>query len=426
MFDLAEKRDSERGRALLISAYQHQSEEDYHQEMLEELDELVCTCGAEVVGRMAIRVRGNHPRLLVGKGKAEEVVNHSRELGADVLIFDESLSPAQQRNWERLAGIRIMDRQEVILTIFGNRASTKEAELQIELAQAAYMLPRMKNLWTHLDRQRGVVGLRGGEGEKQIEIDNRLLRRRIAQLKRELKKVQKQRAQQRKRRQTVPIPNAAIVGYTNAGKSLLLNQLTNADVLVEDKLFATLDPTTRRIELENQQVMLVTDTVGFVRNLPHDLVEAFKATLEEAVLANFLIHVVDINNSSLLDHMETTMDVLKEIGAGGQEVIVAFNKIDIAEAHLVRRMRHEFPDAMFISAKTGDGIEDLIARVTEIIDEYMGSVRLLLPMDRFDLLAMLHRIGNVLEEVYEEDGIHLKATIPLKSRHELEKYIIAD
>ncbi len=424
MFDLVEKEKSERYRAVLVAVYHHQQEESHAREMLDELAELADTAGVEVLDSLPIRVRGQQARYMLGSGRAQDVVERCRELDANLVVFDDSLSPAQQRNWEQLAGIRVMDRQEVILGIFADRATTREAELQIELAQAEFMLPRMKNAWTHLDRQRGVRGLRGGEGEKQIEIDSRLLRRRIAQLKRELKKVTKQRAQQRKRRQNVPVPNAAIVGYTNAGKSSLLNRLTEAEVLVEDKLFATLDPTTRRIQLSNQQTLLLTDTVGFVRKLPHGLVEAFKATLEEAVIADFLIHVVDINSPSKEEYIQTTDEVLEEIGAGGKETIIVFNKIDCAEPYIIRRLRHEYPDAIFISAVTGKGIDELIERATVILDDKMSAVELVLPLDKFDVLAMIHRRGNILEEEYEEDGIYITASVPEKCRHEIEKYLV--
>ena len=425
MFDLAERAEEQKGHAILVAIYSHQQEREHCMEMLAELRELTNTCGPEVLEELPIRVRGRHPRLLLSKGKAEEVIMRAKEVDADLLIFDENLTPAQQRNWEKATGIRVMDRQEVILTIFGNRASTREAELQIALAQAEYMLPRLKNLWTHFDRQRAVVGLRGGEGEKQIEIDSRLLRRRITQLKAELKKVQKQREQQRKKRQSVPVPNAAIVGYTNAGKSSLLNLLTNAGVLAEDKLFATLDPTTRRIELPNNQPLLLTDTVGFIRNLPHDLVEAFKATLEEAVIASFLIHVVDITSESFNDHMKTTMEVLAEIGAGGKEMIVVFNKIDLAEPYLVRRLRHSHPDAIFVSAKTGEGVDSLLERMAEHLEDNLSRVEVKLPHHRSDIIAMLHRHGTVDEEEYEDDGVRVSATIPHKYMRELEKFVTA-
>ena len=267
------------------------------------------------------------------------------------------------------------------------------------------------------------MGLRGGEGEKQIEIDGRLLRKSISKLKQELKSVRKQRAEQRKRRQKTTIPNAAIVGYTNAGKSMLLNLLTGSKVLVEDKLFATLDPTTRKIVLPNNQSVLVTDTVGFIRKLPHNLVEAFKATLEEAVLSQFLIHVVDINSSNIEEYMQTTEDVLAEIGTGKKESILVFNKVDIAEPYLLRRLRHEYPAAIFMSAKTGEGLEDLHERMVDISGESLKEMTLFIPLDKFDVLALIHRVGHVLSEQYEDDGAYVTASIPGNCQHELEPFL---
>ncbi len=411
-------------RALLVAVHNHQQQEAHTLEMLGELTELAQSSGLEVVDRMTVRVRGPQSRLLMGKGKAEEVAARCRELEVELLVFDDSLNPGQQRNWEELAKIPVIDRQEVILDIFGQRASTREAELQIELARAEYLLPRLKRAWTHLHRQPGAVGVRGGEGEKQLEIDNRLLRRRITKLKSELKKVRKRRAEQRKKRQGVPVANAAIVGYTNCGKSSLLNLLTKAEATVGNKLFATLDPTTRRLKLPNKQTLLLTDTVGFVRKLPHNLVEAFKATLEEAALADFLVHMVDVNSLSADEHMQTTLEVLEEIGAGGKESIVVFNKIDLAEAYLLRRRRRRYPAAEFISAKTGEGIESLVGRLSAIVAGSLKAMKLHLPLDKYAVLAFLHRTGHVLEETYEDDGIYVTASVPGKCRRGLEKYLV--
>ncbi len=424
MQNLIETQKYEPDRAYLVAVFERPDEEQHCREMLDELEELVRTSGGEIVGKRPVKIRQPQARLLLGRGKAEEIVAEAGQAGANLIVFDDNLSPTQQRNWEQLGQLRTVDRQEVILGIFADRASTREAELQIELAQAEYMLPRLKRAWTHLNRQRGGVGVRGGEGEKQIEIDSRLLRRRIAKLKQELKKVRKQRAEQRKKRQSVPMPNAAIVGYTNAGKSMLLNRLTEADVLVEDKLFATLDPTTRRVSLPDNQTLLLTDTVGFVRKLPHDLVEAFKATLEEAVMADFLVHVVDITSVGNLERMQTTREVLAEIGAAGKESLIVFNKIDIADDHLVRRARRDNPDALFISAKTGEGIDALVARMADILDANLGALHLCLPPDKYDVLAYLHRAGKVLEQAYESDGIYVTAAVPAKIRSDLEKYVV--
>ena len=412
-------------RAFLVATYQDVRDAARARELLAELQELTRSCGAVVAGELVVHLREPHPRLLVGTGKADEIAARCRELDANVVVFDDALSPAQQRNWEEVAGLRALDRHEVILQIFADRASTREAELQIQLAQAEYLLPRLRNAWRHLSRQQGGLGIRGGEGEKQLEIDHRLLRRSIVGLKAELEKVRKQRAEQRKRRQGVPVPSAAIVGYTNVGKSLLLNQLTGARVLVADKLFATLDPTTRRLALPNHRTLLLTDTVGFVRKLPHLLVEAFKATLEEAVLADLLLHVVDITSPSFAEQLATTQEVLAEIGAGGKEALVVFNKIDLADDFLVRRLRHEYPPAVFVSARTGAGFDTLLDRLSEIVNRHLGELRLRLPPDKYAVLAFLHRAGNVREERFEDDGIYVTVAVPAKYRHELEKYVIS-
>ena len=290
MFEIKEKPKMVE-RALLVSAYTKTDERLDAQSLLEELEELVNTLGVPVIERLLVFHRENHANLLLGSGKAQEIADVVKELGIDVLIFDNELSPAQQRNWETLSGVVVIDRQEVILDIFGKRAQTREARLQVELAQLEYSMPRLTRAWSHLGQQGGGIGAKG-EGESQLEQDKRRIRGQIDRLKRDLDAVRRQRATQRKDRKREPVPNAAIVGYTNAGKSSLLKRLTGADVLVEDKLFATLDTTTRKISLPNKQPLLLTDTVGFVRKLPHRLIEAFNATLEEAVMADFLIHLV--------------------------------------------------------------------------------------------------------------------------------------
>ncbi|MEM1296334.1 MAG: GTPase HflX, partial [Verrucomicrobiota bacterium] len=297
MFEVREKPEMVE-RALLVGVYFDKREESMAESLLVELNELVDTLGIGVVERELFYVRDQNKAYLMGVGKKDEVIDMVRDLKCDCIVFDNQLSPMQQKTWEAEAGVTVIDREEVILDIFAMRAQTREAQLQVELARMQYALPRMAKMWSHLDRQgggsgggKGGAGAARGEGEKQIEVDRRLARERIGRAKAELEVVRKQRATQRKERESNPIPHAAIVGYTNAGKSSLLNCLSGSEVLAKDMLFATLDTTTRRIELPDGQPLLVTDTVGFVRNLPHRLVEAFKATLEEALLADFLVHV---------------------------------------------------------------------------------------------------------------------------------------
>lgn len=399
-------------RALLVGAYIQANKKAEAQSLLEELEELVDTLGIPIVSRELISYRENHARYLIGAGKAQEIVDRAKELECDVLIFDNELSPSQQRNWEKLAGVTVADRQEIILDIFGARAQTREARIQVDLARMQYSLPRLTRAWSHLGQQGGGIGAKG-EGESQLEQDKRKIRLQIDRLKRELIEVRRARATQRKDRKRAPVPNAAIVGYTNVGKSSLLRRLTGADVLVENKLFATLDTTTRKIALPNKQPLLLTDTVGFIRKLPHQLVEAFNATLEEAALADFLIHVLDASQEEVMEFYNTTMRVLGDLGADTKQMLVAFNKVDkVTDPHTVSALRRHFPDAVFVSVQTGDGMDELVERISEFVARGTMTVELRLPSARADLLARLHRDGTVREVQYEEEWTRVVATIP--------------
>lgn len=411
-------------RALLIGAYREASARDEAQSLLEELEELVRTMGVPIAESMLVHHREAHARYLLGSGKAEEIAQLAETLGCGVIVFDNELSPSQQRNWEKLTSRAVIDRQEVILDIFGQRAQSREARLQVELAQAEYALPRLTRAWTHLVRQGGGIGGRG-EGESQLEQDKRRLRGTIDRLRRELAAVRSARATQRKDRQRTPVPNAAVVGYTNAGKSSLLRRLTGADVLVEDKLFATLDTTTRRIDLPNKQPLLLTDTVGFVRRLPHDLVEAFNATLEESVLADFLIHVVDASQPEAIDFLNTTDRVLGELGAGDKPKLVVFNKIDrVTDPAVLANLRRHFADAVFISVHTGQGMDELIARLGEWVANAGTTREFRIPANAGALIARLHREAQVHEMEYLPDQIRVVATIPARLREALAEFIV--
>lgn len=406
-------------RALLVGAYIQADLKAEAQNLLEELAELVNTLGIPIVGRQLISYRENHARYLIGSGKAQEVVDRAKELECDVLIFDNELSPSQQRNWEELAGITVADRQEIILDIFGARAHTREARIQVDLARMQYSLPRLTRAWSHLGQQGGGIGTKG-EGESQLEQDKRKIRLQIDRLKRELEEVRRARATQRKDRKRAPVPNAAIVGYTNVGKSSLLRRLTGADVLVENKLFATLDTTTRKIALPNKQPLLLTDTVGFVRKLPHQLVEAFNATLEEAALADFLIHLLDASQEQVMTFHNTTMRVLSQLGADTKQMLVVFNKVDkVTDPHALSALRRHFPDAVFISVQSGEGMDQLIDRISDFVARGTITVQLRLPPERADLLARLHREGSVRDLGYDGEFTEAVATIPAQS---LENY----
>ena len=413
-------------KALLVSAYERPSERTSADNLLSELGELVDTLGVPVAGKMLVHMRETHPRLLIGSGKAQEIADHIRAEGLDALIFDNELSPSQQRNWETLTGVTVLDRQEVILDIFAQRAQTHEARLQIELARMEYALPRLTRAWGHLVRQGGGIGAKG-EGESQLEQDKRRIRVHILRLKRELEEVRSARSTRRKDRKRAPVPNAAIVGYTNAGKSSLLRRLTGADVLIEDKLFATLDTTTRKVALPNHQPLLLTDTVGFVRRLPHRLVEAFRATLEESVLSDFLIHVLDASQPEVLDFYETTVKVLGDLGAEAKEMLVVFNKIDqVSDATCLEPLRRQFPGAHFISVHTGEGIPELLEHMAEKVSLGTQVWRLEIPLSEGERLAKLHRICKVLDLNYGDASAKVTAAIPQRLLAEYRPFMVED
>ena len=414
MFEIRSK-DKMVERALLVGAYIDADKKPEAQSLLEELEELVDTLGIPVVERKLISHRENHARYLIGSGKAQEIVDFAKANECDVLIFDNELTPSQQRNWEELAGMTVADRQEIILDIFGARAQTREARIQVDLARMQYSLPRLTRAWSHLGQQGGGIGAKG-EGESQLEQDKRKIRLQIDRLKRELEQVRRARATQRKDRKRAPVPNAAIVGYTNVGKSSLLRRLTGAEVLIENKLFATLDTTTRKIALPNKQPLLLTDTVGFVRKLPHQLVEAFNATLEEAALSDFLIHVLDASQTEVMEFYNTTMRVLGDLGADTKQMLVVFNKIDkVEEADELAALRRHFPDAVFVSVKTGQGMEELVERISEFVARGTMTIELRLPAARADLLARMHREGTVHDVEYEGEFTRVIAAISTRS-----------
>ena len=413
-------------RAILVGVLDTQSDASEMEEHLLELEDLVNNLGLKVIDKVVVKLKTPSSKYYIGTGKAEEISQMMREFEADCLVFDNNLSPSQQRNWEALTKSCVIDRQEVILDIFADRASTKEAMLQVALARMEYALPRLTRAWMHLSRQRGGNTGARGEGEKQIEVDRRMVKTSISTLQKELKEVRLQRDTQRKSRTRREIPHAAIVGYTNAGKSSLLNKLTGSAVLVEDKLFATLDPTTRKIILPNKVQLLLTDTVGFIRNLPHTLVEAFKSTLEEAVLADFLVLVLDISNPHVEDHWETTLSVLKELGAEDKNIITVFNKIDMQRDPVtLARIKSLFPGAVYVSAVTGAGIDELLSRISRFVSDRIRLLHLKLPPTRHDLAAMIHANGNILESEYDDEG-NLLLTINIAQGYEkkLADYIV--
>ena len=429
MFEVREKPDMVE-KAMLVGFCFDKSEEPETRALLLELEELVDTLGIGVVGMELVRIRDGNKRFICGTGKADELVELARARGCDCIVFDNEISPMQQRNWEGLADMTVIDREEVILDIFAKRARTKEARLQVELARMQYALPRMARMWGHLDREGGGGGSGGdggasrGMGEMQVEVDRRLARKKISHIKGELEAVRRQRATQRKERQRSDTATAAIVGYTNAGKSTLLNKLSGADVFEADMLFATLDPTTRRIELEDGQDLLLSDTVGFVRNLPHRLVESFKATLEEAIIADFLIHVLDASSHEIVEHYDTTRKVLAELGADDKRVIIVLNKIDRVESDVtLMGLRAEFPGAMEISSITGEGLEELTSRFTDYLTDRVKRQTYRIPQSRGDLTGLIHREGKVLETEYEGNDVLLTAIVPKALEGQLAEFV---
>jgi GTP-binding protein HflX len=392
------------------------------EESLAELAQLARTAGLVVVGQATQRLERPNPATFIGKGKLEEVVLQVEETAADVVVFDDELSPRHQRELEKELGeeIKLLDRTALILDIFAQHASTREGALQVELAQYEYRLPRLTRAWTHLARQAGGraggvmggVGVRG-PGETQLETDRRVIGQRIAHLKRELEDVRAHRSRYRVRRRRKGIPVVAIVGYTNAGKSTLLNALADADVLVEDKLFATLDPTTRRVQLPSGGLALFTDTVGFIQKLPTQLVAAFRATLEEVTEADLLLHVVDVAHAQAERQAEAVFEALEDIGAAGKPILGVLNKIDrLPDPGAAFSLVPGFSDGVAISALTGMGLDGLLARVEEELEEQMVRLEVLIPYDLGELVDLYHRRGLIEQEEHTEVGTRIAGRLP--------------
>ena len=397
------------------------------QESLEELTELAVTAGATVVGTGIQKLQTPVAATFIGPGKAGEFADRCRVENIDTVIFDDELSPAQSRNLEKIFVGKVLDRTALILDIFAQRARTREGKLQIELAQLQHLLPRLTRFWGHLSRQKGGIGMRGGEGESQLESDRRKTKERIEKIEDELDVVRRQRQTQRRGRLRNLWPLASIVGYTNAGKSTLLNTLTGASVLAEDKLFATLDPTTRRLRLPGNQNVLLSDTVGFIRKLPHGLVEAFKATLEEVVQADLLLHVVDLSHEQAEEQILAVNRVLEEIGAAGKPTIMVFNKIDrFTERSVLNRWHEMFPNSVAISAKTQEGLPALLAELGSQIRPLREFVELSVPHSESAVMARLHAVAQVVEKDYEGETARFKARIPPHLHAEFAPFILQE
>lgn len=397
-------------------------------ESLDELSELATSAGGQVTGDGVQKLATPCAATYLGKGKAEEFAEICRKADVDTVIFDDELTPAQSRNLEKAFNCKILDRTALILDIFAQRARTREGKLQIELAQLQHLLPRLTRFWGHLSRQKGGIGMRGGEGETQLETDRRRVQDRIARIAGELEIVRRQRSTQRHGRQRNHWALASIVGYTNAGKSTLLNLLTGADVVAEDKLFATLDPTTRRLRLPTNQNVLLTDTVGFIRKLPHGLVEAFKATLEEVVQADLLLHVVDVSHPQAEDQIQAVDAVLKEIGAEGKPTLMVFNKIDCLSGNreVLGRFLERHPHGVAVSAANGEGIPSLLGELGTQLRPIRQFMELSVPHDQSSVIARLHEVGQVIERDYSGDTARFKARIPPHLHGEFAPFMVRE
>ena len=424
---LVQTRDTRTERVFLIGVELKSDDTRNLRESLDELAELTASAGGEVVGEGTQKIEMRNPATYIGKGKAAEFAAFCKENQVDTVIFDDELSPAQTRNLEKIFEIKILDRTALILDIFSQRARTREGKLQIELAQLQHLLPRLTRFWGHLSRQSGGIGMRGGEGESQLEADRRKVGERIDRIERDLDAVRQQRETQRAGRQRNQWPLASIVGYTNAGKSTLLNKLTGAEVLAKDILFATLDPTTRRLRLPTNQNILLTDTVGFIKKLPHGLVESFKATLEEVVQADLLLHVVDVSHPQADEQIAAVNSVLNELGAGNKATMMVFNKVDqLNGGNPLARLHELYPNSVAISARTGKGIEELLAEISTQIRPERELVELKIPHEEAALIARLHKVGQVLERKYLTKVAKFKARIPQHHHAEFAAFIVPE
>lgn len=407
-------------RAILVSLETGDEEED--RSSIQEMKELASTAGAEVIGEFAQRRQKPDRGYYLGQGKAEELFAEIKAQDADLVILNDDLTPTQQRNLESVEGVRVIDRTQLILDIFAQRAHSSEGKLQVELAQLKYLLPRITSLYTQFERQQGGIGIRG-PGETKLEADRRRIVKRVKDLTDELEEVRQRRHVQKHGRERLPFPTAALVGYTSAGKSTLLNTLSGSQVLVDRKLFATLDPTTRRVVLPDGWAVLVTDTVGFIRDLPHDLIAAFRATLEEVTEADFLIHVVDAGHPRMAAHMEAVSHVLAELGAADKPTVTVFNKSDLLkDQYVLRKIVADRPNSVYISAMKREGIPQLMQLLSKTLQSLLVRLSLRIPYDRSDLVSLCYESGRVLSAEYTTDAILVEAEVSREAAERLEKY----
>ena len=417
-----------REKAILVSVYQGSSQEMQKcQDHLDELAFLAETYHIEAVEKIAIHAREISASTFISKGKVEELLQLLEKQKVDLIVFDDEIAPGQQRNLEKIFNIPVIDRTEVILGIFDERAQTKEAKLQVELAELVYQAPRLRRLWTHLSRQQATAGggaYLKGAGEKQIEIDRRLLKDRMHLLNKRIEEARSNRRIQRQARDRSGIPTFALIGYTNAGKSTLLNALTDAGVFVENKLFATLDTTTRKFTLQNNEEVLLIDTVGFIRKLPHLLVAAFRSTLEEVSEADILIHVIDASHPAAIEQAEAAIEVLKELNAADKPIITVLNKIDACgDGSLLTKLRVSHPRSVQVSATQKLGFDELEEQIVEVLAQFRKRVELRIPQSEYHLVSQVLRQGHLIRQDYEENDVILEIELPPALLNMFSKFI---
>ncbi len=418
---MIELQKDKRERAVAVGVAAGYIRKTQAEEYLDELKLLADTAGADIIHTILQSKNRVDPTFYIGKGKVEEIAQLVEDENISLVIFDDDLSPAQVRNLEKIINRKIVDRSGLILDIFASRARTNEARTQVELAQLQYMLPRLTRLWTHFSKQLGGIGTRG-PGETQIETDRRMIRERIAHLKERLGKIATQRATQRKGRKEYH--NVSLVGYTNVGKSTLLNTLSNSEVFVENRLFATLDATTRLVDLDASTKILVTDTVGFIRKLPHHLVASFKSTLEEIAEADILLHVIDLSHPQMDEHIEVVNTTIADLGAAHTPVLFVFNKIDMLDDRtMIKDLQSRYSPSVFISANRGINILGCKQLLSEMIHSSFKELSVIIPHDRYKLLSQIHSVAEVAEQTHEEDGIHISIRISEKNKDFVERIL---